>query len=346
MIPDPLTAPLAAIEAAPTPGALQALRTQQLGKNGEVTQQLRRLGALSPEERKARGAEINALKKILEDAFARREAELQGAELEAQLAAERLDVTLPGLALPAGGLHVITRVLYELEDIFAGLGYSVIEGREVEDETHNFDALNMPAWHPARDLQDTFWLRDGRVLRTHTSNMQVRYMEAHDPPLKIVVPGKVYRYEATDATHESMFHQFEGLVVGERVTMADLKGAIAHMARAMFGARARVRFQPSYYPFTEPGADFAIWWDQEGRWLELGGSGMVHPNVFRAVDDLREAKGLPRAYTGMTGFAFGLGPNRIAMLRYGLPDIRAFYANDPRVLEQFRGSLERGGPAV
>ncbi len=352
---------LAAIASADTPEALQSLRTQLLGKNGEVTQQLRGLGALPPEERKARGAEINLLKQALEEAFARRETELEGSALKAQLAAEALDVTLPGLELPAGGLHVITRVLYELEDIFAGMGYSVIEGREVEDETHNFDALNMPSWHPARDLQDTFWLEDGffngsptdraksdpqdaprLALRTHTSNMQVRYMEAHEPPLKIVVPGKVYRYEATDATHESMFHQFEGLVVGKRVTMADLKGAVAEMARAMFGAGARVRFQPSYYPFTEPGADFSIWWDQEQRWLELGGSGMVHPNVFRAVDDLREARGKTRVYEGMTGFAFGLGPNRIAMLRYGIPDIRYFYANDPRVLEQFRGNLERG----
>lgn len=359
---------LATIETAPTLDALRALHTRLLGKNGEVTRQLRALGALPQGERKARGAEINALRKTLEDAFARREAGLQAAALDAQLAAEALDVTLPGLALPVGGLHVITRVLYELEDIFTGMGYAVIEGREVEDETHNFDALNMPAWHPARDLQDTFWLEDGLngsstdrakpdpqdaprlVLRTHTSNMQVRYMETHEPPLKIVVPGKVYRYEATDATHESMFHQFEGLVVGERVTMADLRGAIAEMARAMFGAGARVRFQPSYYPFTEPGADFAIWWEQEQRWLELGGSGMVHPNVFRAVDDLRAARGLPRVYEGLTGFAFGLGPNRIAMLRYGIPDIRYFYANDPRVLSQFRGNLERGnsessGPA-
>ena len=330
---------LDAINAAGTLEQLQATKTQYLGKNGLVTSQLKTLGALSPDERRARGAEINALKQELERAIEEREGTLRQAALEAKLASEAIDVTLPGLALPAGGLHIITRILDELTDIFTSMGYAVVEGQEVEDETHNFDALNMPAWHPARDLQDTFWLENGQVLRTHTSNMQIRYMETHEPPLKIVVPGRVYRYEATDATHESMFHQFEGLVVGDGITMADLKGAIATMARAMFGRGARVRFQPSYYPFTEPGADFAIWWDQENRWLELGGSGMVHPNVFRAVDDLREARGLPRVYEGKTGFAFGLGPNRIAMLRYGIPDIRYYYANDLRILTQFRGDL-------
>ncbi|AFZ66918.1 phenylalanine--tRNA ligase subunit alpha [Deinococcus peraridilitoris] len=335
---------LNAIRGADTLEALQSVKTQYLGKNGLVTAQLKTLGTLTPDERRERGAAINLLKQILEAATQARENELRQAALEARLASEAIDVTLPGLALPAGGLHVITRILYELSDIFTSLGYAVVEGQEVEDETHNFDALNMPAWHPARDLQDTFWLENGQVLRTHTSNMQIRYMETHEPPLKIVVPGRVYRYEATDATHESMFHQFEGLVVGEGITMADLKGAIAEMGRAMFGKNARVRFQPSYYPFVEPGADFAIWWDQEQRWLELGGSGMVHPNVFRAVDDLREARGLTRIYEGKTGFAFGLGPNRIAMLRYGIPDIRYFYANDLRVLTQFRGDLNSTAP--
>jgi len=335
---------LTAIRASTSLDELAGVKTQYLGKNGLVTSQLKTLGALPAEERKARGAEINAMKQELEAVIQAREAELKRAALEAKLASEAIDVTLPGTPLPAGGLHVITRILHELEDIFTGMGYAVVEGQEVEDERHNFDALNMPAWHPARDLQDTFWLENGRLLRTHTSNMQVRYMASHEPPLKIVVPGRVYRYEATDATHESMFHQFEGLVVGEGVTMADLRGTIAEMARAMFGKNARVRFQPSYYPFVEPGADFAIWWDQEQRWLELGGSGMVHPNVFRAVDDIREANGLPRVYEGKTGFAFGLGPNRIAMLRYGIPDIRYFYANDLRVLTQFRGDLTGAAP--
>ncbi|MGI8748881.1 MAG: phenylalanine--tRNA ligase subunit alpha, partial [Deinococcus sp.] len=268
---------------------------------------------------------------------------LTRAALAARLAAEATDVSLPGLDLPVGGPHLISRILGDLEDIYARLGYTVVEGHEVEDDQHNFDALNIPWYHPARDLWDTFWLEDGRLLRTHTSPMQVRYMASHPPPLKIIVPGKVYRYEATDATHESMFHQLEGLVVGEHVSMADLKGTIAEMARGLFGPASRVRFQPSYYPFTEPGADFSVWWENprgESRWLELGGCGMVHPNVFRAVDDLREKRGLERVYEGKTGFAFGLGPERIAMLKYGVPDIRYFYANDLRVLEQFRGELE------
>lgn len=338
---------LAAMAAAPDLEALQAVKTRYLGKNGLITKELGGLGKLPPEERKARGAEINALRAGIESALTEREAVLKRAALDARLASEALDVTLPGLSLPSGGLHLITRILDDLTDIYARMGYAVVEGAEVETDEYNFDALNIPWFHPARDLWDTFWLTDGRLLRTHTSPMQVRYMLEHSPPLKIVVPGKVYRYEATDATHESMFHQLEGLVVGENISMADLKGTIAEMARGLFGARARVRFQPSYYPFTEPGADFAVWWENprgESKWLELGGCGMVHPNVFKAVDDLREQLGRPRLYEGKTGFAFGLGPERIAMLKYGIPDIRYFYANDPRILGQFRGDLENVAP--
>ena len=228
----------------------------------------------------------------------------------------------------------------ELVDIFRRMGYQPVEVPEVEDEFHNFDALNIPPHHPARDMWDTFWLTDGRLLRTHTSPIQVRYMVAHTPPFKIVAPGKVYRYEQTDATHEAMFYQLEGLVVGEAITMADLKGAIREMARALYGAKAQVRFQPSYFPFVEPGAEFAVWWVNprtgEGSWLELGGAGMVHPAVFKAVDDARAARGLPRVYEGKTGFAFGLGIERIAMLRYGIPDVRYFYQNRLGFLKQFR----------
>ncbi len=322
---------------------LQAVRTRYLGKSGLITRELGALGKLPAEERRARGAALNLLRAGVEAALRERGETLTRATLAARLAAEATDVSLPGLDLPVGGPHLISRILGDLEDIYARLGYTVVEGHEVEDDQHNFDALNIPWYHPARDLWDTFWLEDGRLLRTHTSPMQVRYMASHPPPLKIIVPGKVYRYEATDATHESMFHQLEGLVVGEHVSMADLKGTIAEMARGLFGPASRVRFQPSYYPFTEPGADFSVWWENprgESRWLELGGCGMVHPNVFRAVDDLREERGLERVYEGKTGFAFGLGPERIAMLKYGIPDIRYFYANDLRVLEQFRGELE------
>ncbi len=333
---------LEAVQNAGTLEALQAVKTKYVGKSGLVTKELGALGKLPPEERKARGAEINAVRAALEEALNAREALLKRAALDARLASEAIDVTLPGLNLPSGGLHLISRILRDLTDIYERLGYAVIEGNEVEDDHHNFDALNIPWYHPARDLWDTFWLEDGRLLRTHTSPMQVRYMVEHSPPLKIVVPGKVYRYEATDATHESMFHQLEGLVVGDNISMADLKGTIAEMARGLFGPNSKVRFQPSYYPFTEPGADFSVWWENprgESKWLELGGCGMVHPNVFKAVDDLREAAGKPRLYEGKTGFAFGLGPERIAMLKYGIPDIRYFYANDMKVLGQFRGEL-------
>lgn len=330
------------IAAAETLEQLQAVKTRYLGKKGLLTGLMGGLGKLPPEERRTRGAEINAVRAAIEGALQEREAVLRRAALDARLREEAIDVTLPGLALPAGGLHPINRVYGDLLDIFTRLGYEVAEGPEVEDEHHNFEALNIPWYHPARELQDTFWLEDGRLLRTHTSNMQIRYMVEREPPLKMVSRGKVYRSESTDATHEAMFHQLEGLVVGEGVSMADLKGTVAEMARGLFGPDARVRFQPSYYPFVEPGADFAVYWDNprgESRWLELGGCGMVHPSVFRAVDDLREAQGKARTYEGLSGFAFGLGPERIAMLRYGIPDIRYFYANDPRVMRQFRGEL-------
>ena len=330
------------IHSAQTLDDLQSVKTKYVGKSGLVTRELGTLGKLPPEERKARGAEINAVRQAIDAALTEREGVLKRAALDARLAGEAIDVTLPGLGWPSGGLHPINRVYDELIGIYERLGYAMVEGPEVEDEHHNFEALNVPWYHPARDLQDTFWLEDGRLLRTHTSPMQVRYMVGHEPPLKIVSRGKVYRYEATDATHESMFHQLEGLVVGDGISMADLKGTIAEMARGLYGPSARVRFQPSYYPFTEPGADFAVWWENprgESKWLELGGCGMVHPNVFKAVDDLREAQGKARVYEGKTGFAFGLGPERIAMLKYGIPDIRYFYANDPKVLGQFRGAL-------
>ena len=333
---------LDAIQSADTLEGLQTVKTKYVGKSGLVTRELGGLGKLPPDERKAKGAEINAVRTAIEEALIGREALLKRSALDARLASEAIDVTLPGLNLPSGGLHLISRILDDLLGIYERMGYAVIEGPEVEDDHHNFDALNIPWYHPARDLWDTFWLEDGRLLRTHTSPMQIRYMVEHSPALKIVVPGKVYRYEATDATHESMFHQLEGLVVGDHISMADLKGTIAEMARGLFGPSAKVRFQPSYYPFTEPGADFSVWWENprgESKWLELGGCGMVHPNVFRAVDDLREASGRDRIYEGKTGFAFGLGPERIAMLKYGIPDIRYFYANDMRVLGQFRGEL-------
>lgn len=312
--------------------ALQALRVQYLGKKGELTQQLKQLGQLDPDTRRREGGAINALKRELEEALRARREELEREAVARQLEGERLDVTLPGYAQPVGGLHLLTRVTNRLSDVFRSMGYDVVVGPELETDAYNFQKLNFPDDHPARDTQDTFWTDDGRLLRTQTSPMQVRYMEAHRPPFKIVVPGKVFRNEAVDATHEAMFHQLEALVVGEHITMADLRGAIAQMARALLGPETKTRLQPTYFPFVEPGAEFAVWWKnpRSGRegWLELGGCGMVHPNVFKAV-----------GYEGVTGFAFGFGLERLAMVSYGVPDIRYFYGGDLRVLQQFRGEL-------
>ncbi len=322
------------IEAAPDLAALQDVRVKYLGKKGSVTSQLKGLGALSPDERRRVGGEINQVKAALEEAVQLRKTALERAALDEQLRSERVDVTLPGYGFSVGGLHLLTQVINRLGDVFRSMGYDVVVGPELEDEFHNFDALNTPDWHPARDLQDTFWTTDGRLLRTHTSPMQVRYMEGHKPPFKIVVPGKTFRNEAVDVTHEAQFHQLEALVVDERITMADLKGAIQEMATALFGPGTRTRLQPSFFPFVEPGAEFAVWWTNpktsKEEWLELGGCGMVHPNVFRAVGYDPDT---------VTGFAFGFGIERLAMVSYGVPDVRYFYQSDLRVLEQFRGAL-------
>lgn len=312
--------------------ALQEVRVRWLGKKGRITTELKGLGALPPDERRTAGQRINAVKQWVQEAIDARKVELERADLARRLAAERVDVTLPGTRGPDGGLHLLTRVTNRLLDVFQGLGYEVVTGPELETDHYNFGALNFPPEHPARDEQDTFWTEDGRLLRTHTSPMQVRYMETHRPPFKVVVPGKVFRNEAVDATHEAQFHQLEALVVGERITMADLRGAIQEMADALFGEGTRTRLQPSFFPFVEPGAEFAIWWTHpktgKEEWLELGGCGMVHPNVFEAA-----------GYEGVTGFAFGFGIERLAMVPYGVPDIRWFYQSDLRVLRQFRGAL-------
>ena len=319
---------LTAIANAPDLKTLQDVRVAYLGKKGALTQQLKTLGSLPPEQRREAGQAINALKAELTEAINVRKEALEQTALDAALEKERVDVTLPGVPYSVGGLHLITTITNRLIDIFASMGYDVGTGPELEDEFHNFDALNTPDYHPARDLQDTFWTTDGRVLRTHTSPMQVRYMETHQPPFKVIVPGKVYRNEAVDTTHEAMFHQLEALVVGERITMADLKGAITQMATALFGENTRTMLKPSYFPFVEPGAEFAIWWKnpKTGReeWLELGGCGMVHPNVFNAV-----------GYENCTGFAFGFGIDRLALVSYNIPDIRYLYNSDMRVLRQF-----------
>ena len=323
---------LAAVAAASDLDALNEVRVRYLGKKGVLTARLKALGALPPEDRKAAGQAINADKQALEAALAARREELEQQAVADKLAREGVDVTLPGTRPAGGGLHLLTLVTNRLLDVFTRLGYEVVTGPELETDYYNFGALNFPPEHPARDTQDTFWTTDGRPLRTHTSPMQVRYMETHQPPFKVVVPGKVFRNEAVDTTHEAQFNQLEALVVGERVTMADLRGAIDEMATALVGTGTRTRLQPSYFPFVEPGAEFAIWWTNprsgKEEWLELGGCGMVHPRVFEAV-----------GYEGVTGFAFGFGIERLAMVPYGVPDIRYFHQGDMRVLRQFRGRL-------
>lgn len=320
------------IEAAPDPQQLQDIRVRYLGKRGMVTQELKRLGALRPDERREAGQRINRLKSVLEKAIHERREALEREAVRRQLESESVDVTLPGARLKQGGLHLMTLVTHRLIEIFVSLGYEVAVGPELETDYYNFTALNFPQEHPSRDTQDTFFTTDGRVMRTHTSPMQVRYMESHRPPFRLIVPGRAYRNEAVDVTHEAQFHQLEALVVGERITMADLKGAITEMATALFGRDTRTRLQPAYFPFVEPGAEFAIWWTNprtgEQQWLELGGCGMVHPNVFRAV-----------GYEGVTGFAFGFGIERLALIPFGIPDIRHFYQSDLRILNQFRGAV-------
>jgi phenylalanyl-tRNA synthetase alpha chain len=319
---------LADIAAAASPDVLEALRVSLLGKSGSVTAQLKALGALPAEQRKAAGEAINRARDAISESLSARKAELDAAALDARLAVEGIDVTLPGRDPGRGGIHPISRTLERIVDIFGRLGYELADGPEIEDDWHNFEALNFPPHHPARAMHDTFYFGDGRLLRTHTSGVQVRYMKDHAPPLRMIAAGKVYRSDS-DQTHSPMFHQVEGLLVDEHSTFADLKGTLAEFVRAFFERDFEMRFRPSYFPFVEPGAEVDIAWQQPDgstRWLEVLGCGMVHPNVLRNV-------GIdPEKYTG---FAFGLGVERFAMLRYGVNDLRAFFENDVRFLEQF-----------
>ncbi len=305
--------------------ALENAKARYLGKAGALTDLLKGLGKLSPAERPAAGAAINAAKQALEDALAARRDALADARLSRQLAADALDVSLPGRIRGTGSLHPLTRTLERVETLFRTLGFAVADGPEIEDDFHNFTALNTPEDHPARSMQDTFYVEGGMVLRTHTSPIQIRYMETHAPPIKIIAPGRVYRVDS-DATHSPMFHQVEGLWIDRDVSFADLKGVISEFLRRFFERDdLKVRFRPSFFPFTEPSAEIDMAFGNDG-WLEIGGSGQVHPNVLRAV-------GIdPEEYQG---FAFGMGPDRLAMLRYGVNDLRLFYENDLRFLEQF-----------
>jgi phenylalanyl-tRNA synthetase alpha chain len=319
---------LAAIAAADSLEALDAQRVALLGKSGSITGQLKSLGALPADQRKAAGEGINRARDAVAEAIAARKVVLEDAAFAQRLATERVDVTLPGRGDAIGNLHPVSRTLERITDIFARMGYRLADGPEIEDDFHNFEALNFPPHHPARAMHDTFYFPDGRLLRTHTSGVQVRFMQQHAPPLRMLAAGKVYRSDS-DQTHTPMFHQVEGLLVDETSSFADLKGTLAEFIRAFFERDFDMRFRPSYFPFTEPSAEVDIAWRQSDgstRWLEVLGCGMVHPNVLRAV-------GIdPERYTG---FAFGLGVERFAMLRYGVDDLRSFYDNDTRFLRQF-----------
>lgn len=307
--------------------ALDHVRVEYLGKKGQITALLKSLGKLSAEERPAAGAKINESKQQVQEQINVKKDALQQEAINAKLAEETLDVTLPGRDDALGGLHPVTRTLERIERIFAAVGYNVEQGPEIEDNYHNFDALNIPAHHPARAMHDTFYIDSDHVLRTHTSPVQVRTMESQEPPIYIICPGRVYRCDS-DQTHTPMFHQVEGLAIDKSISFADLKGTIVQFLQAFFERDLEVRFRPSFFPFTEPSAEFDIQWESSKTgWLEVGGCGMVHPNVLRAsgVD--------PEKYTG---FAFGLGVERLAMLRYGVNDLRLFFENDTKFLKQFR----------
>ena len=328
---------LAELGQATDPAALEAWRVAYLGSRGELRELQRGLAGLPPAERPTVGQAFNEAKNALETAFGQRRTAIEAVALERELAAQRVDVTLPGRPPSVGRLHPTTLIVKQITDFFVSMGFQVVEGPEVERDLYNFELLNIPREHPARDMWDTIYVNPPDVLlRTHTSPMQARVMERQQPPVRVVVPGRCYRYEAQDATHEWMFYQVEGLAVDEGITMADLKGTLSAFARRMFRPDVRTRFRCDYFPFVEPGVDMSISChvcDGVGcrvckgvGWIEILGAGMVHPRVLEMVGYD------PERYSG---WAFGMGPERIAMLKYGIPDIRYFYGNDFRFLEQF-----------
>ena len=320
--------------------ALNQIRVEILGKKGPITEVLRGMKDLSAEERPKVGSFANEIRDQISAQLELRKADLEAKALEMALAKEIIDVTLPGKQIKQGTRHILTQIMEEIEDIFIGMGYQVIEGYEVEQDEYNFERMNLPKDHPARDMQDTFYLTEELLLRTHTSPVQARTMETHDftkGPLRMISPGKVFRRDTDDATHSHQFHQIEGLVVDKNVTMGDLKGTLEVMMKKMFGEDRKIRLRPSYFPFTEPSVEVDVSCFKCGGagcnvckhtgWIEILGAGMVHPDVLQmsGID--------PTEYSG---FAFGLGPDRVAMLRYGVNDIRNFYQNDLRFLNQFK----------
>ncbi|WP_323844641.1 phenylalanine--tRNA ligase subunit alpha [Microbulbifer magnicolonia] len=323
------------VEQADGLAALDQVRVDYLGKKGQLTALLKGLGKLSAEERPAAGAKINEAKQQVQEKINARRNALEQAAISARLAQETIDVTLPGRGEEQGNAHPVTRTMRRIEELFLRLGFSVEEGPEIEDDYHNFEALNIPAHHPARAMHDTFYIDPSTVLRTHTSPVQIRTMEKAAPPIRIICPGRVYRCDS-DVTHSPMFHQVEGLVVDKGVSFAHLKGCVDQFLKAFFEADVPVRFRPSYFPFTEPSAEVDIQCTACGGegcrvcsgtgWLEVMGCGMVHPNVFASCNIDSET---------YSGFAFGMGVERLAMLRYGVNDLRLFFDNDLRFLKQF-----------
>ena len=324
------------IEAASDLDALDQIRISYLGKKGELTSLLKTLGTLPAEERKSAGQDINRAKQDVQQALEARKLSLRAAALQAKLVSERIDVTLPGRGQSTGGLHPVTRTMQRIEELFSQLGFSVEQGPEIEDDYHNFEALNIPAHHPARAMHDTFYFDAQTLLRTHTSPVQVRHMETDKPPLRIIAPGRVYRCDS-DLTHTPMFHQVEGLLVDRDVSFSDLMGTLADFLKHFFeDDNLQTRFRPSYFPFTEPSSEVDIQCVMCGGegcrvcghtgWIEILGCGMVHPNVFKAVGINNDE---------YTGYAFGMGVERLAMLRYGVNDLRLFFENDLKFLQQF-----------
>lgn len=335
-----LEAAKAEVSEAETLKEVESLRVKYLGKKGEVTSVLKGMKDLSPEQRPVLGKKANEVRYEITALLSEKRETLEKEALEKQLAEEAIDVTLPGKQVTTGQTHVLTQIMEEIEDLFLGMGYQVIEGTEVETDYYNFERVNLPQNHPARDMQDTFYITSDILLRTHTSPIQARTLEQHDfssGPLKMISPGKVYRRDTDDATHSHQFHQIEGMVIDENITMADLKGTLELLAKKMFGEEREIRLRPSYFPFTEPSVEVDVSCFKCGGkgcnvckqtgWIEILGAGMTHPHVL-------EMSGVDSKKYG--GFAFGLGPDRIAMLKYGVDDIRNFYLNDQRFLEQFK----------
>lgn len=320
-----LDSALQAVATAADVNALEEVRVEYFGKKGSITELLKSLGGMDAEQRKTAGAQINEVKQQVQDALNAKRDAMQAAVLAQKLAGEQIDITLPGRTLEQGGLHPVTRTIRRIESFFGELGFAVKHGPEIEDDFHNFDALNIPEHHPARADHDTFYFNPKLMLRTQTSGVQIRTMETEQPPLRIISPGRVYRNDY-DMTHTPMFHQVEGLMVDKNVSFTELKGILHDFLHNFFEEDLQIRFRPSFFPFTEPSAEVDVM-GKNGKWLEVLGCGMVHPNVLRSV-------GIdPEVYSG---FAFGMGVERLTMLRYGVTDLRSFFENDVRFLKQFK----------